>query len=105
MRSAHADQTICSGTFARGVYVPAGQRIDADRFYHSLDDVAFLPRRWAQLTKSIAHPRTNNLDKVAQLKNHFGGEWRKVYRYLRDGREIHYFEDAQSGAIYDPKWK
>ncbi len=100
-----AQDTLCSAYFASGAYIQPGGDLEEDRFFNSLDDVAFIPLAWRNLTRKIDYPVTKNLARVHQLQQTYGGQWRKVYHLLRDGREFHYFEDLTSGAVYDPKWK
>jgi hypothetical protein len=45
-----------------------------------------------------------NKQLLAALRSVLAGKWVKVYRYGKDGTEVHYFEHA-SGKVFNVKLK
>ena len=79
--------------------IPTGQ------IYDSLQKSAKLPYGWKPDPQGIRKVRVKNLQILNALREHYPGEWRKVYQRGIDGTEVHYFEHRQTGKVWDIKLK
>lgn len=79
--------------------IPTGQ------IYDSLRKSAKLPYGWKPDPHSIRKVRVKNLQILNALREHYPGEWRKVYQRGVDGTEVHYFEHRQTGKVWGIKLK
>ena len=79
--------------------------IPTDQIYDSLRKSAKLPYGWKPDPQSIRKVRVKNLPILNALREHYPGEWRKVYQRGVDGTEVHYFEHRQTGKVWGIKLK
>ncbi|MEW6197296.1 MAG: polymorphic toxin-type HINT domain-containing protein [Planctomycetota bacterium] len=72
------------------------------RTYKSIKDwEGYNPRFRVRTQKAV---RINNREFLQELRKVRPGDWRKIYQYGFDGRELHFFRHP-SGLIVNPKWK
>lgn len=96
---------LCSYAFSPSKNEGETRRFRKERLYTSLNEVEFIPRNYGERTRKIETDRVKDEFYQELLPKIRTGVWKKVYRHLKDGRELHYFEHLASGTIYYPKFK
>ncbi len=60
---------------------------------------------WRPARQGIRKVSVKNVQILIALREHYPGEWRKVYQRGIDGTEIHYFEHRGTGKVWGVKVK
>jgi hypothetical protein len=80
-------------------------KISKNEIFDSLERSGRLPPGWKALPGGVEKVAIRNRRVLEALREHYPGEWRKVYRHGRDGTEIHYFEHRTTGKVWGVKVK
>ena len=79
--------------------------IAPSEIYDSLRKSGKLPYGWKPASQGVRKVSVKNLDILNALREHYLGEWRKVYQRGVDGTEVHYFEHRRTGKVWGVKVK
>jgi hypothetical protein len=80
-------------------------KIAADEIYDSLQKSSKIPYGWKPARQGLRKVGIKNQQILSALREHYPGEWRKVYQRGVDGTEIHYFEHRRTGKVWSVKVK
>jgi hypothetical protein len=80
-------------------------RIPADEIHDSIQQSGKIPSGWKAARQGTRKVQIKNLQILSALREHYQGEWRKVYRRGADGTEIHYFEHKRTRKVLGVKVK
>ena len=80
-------------------------KIAAEDICDSLQKSGKIPYGWKPARQGLRKVEVKNLHILSALREHYPGEWRKVYSRGQDGTEIHYFEHGRTGKVWGVKVK
>ena len=80
-------------------------KISRSDIYDSLQKSGRIPAGWKPERGSVRKVAVRNSEILKALREHFPGDWRKVYNRGKDGTEIHYFEHRSTGKVWAIKVK
>jgi hypothetical protein len=80
-------------------------KIAANEIFDSLQKSGKIPYGWKHARQGTRKVQIKNLAILNALREHYPGEWRKVYQRGTDGTEIHYFEHGRTGKVWGVKVK
>ena len=80
-------------------------KIPASAIFDSLQKSGKIPYGWKAARQGIRKVRVKNLSILNALREHYSGEWSKVYHPGLDGTEMHYFEHGRTGKVWGVKVK
>ncbi|MBI3756850.1 MAG: hypothetical protein HY267_02630 [Deltaproteobacteria bacterium] len=79
--------------------------IAASEIFDSLQKSGKVPYGWKPARQGLRKVGIKNLTILTALREHYPGEWRKVYQQGQDGTEIHYFEHERTRKVWSVKVK
>jgi len=76
------------------------------QLYNSWKEAPQVPKDWkpADPPGGLVKVPVRNRQLLAALRHVLPGKWVKMYRYGKDGTEVHYFEHS-SGKVFNVKHK